>query len=173
MGQQRIITPFNLKESIACVVSVNHRWRTFSRLFRLMLERISPAMAEIEVADGGPALPMRVSNFYRFGPYWLDVSEKLIWGVARRYLGKSLWKKRDPGTDSKAYPIGRWRRETLSQLEDEELLVPANMHSAALYDEGQLRLLLTKAKSDDFRQDGLLSRIITVEMAFRSTGITI
>jgi hypothetical protein len=113
---------------------------------------------------------MRPSNFYKFVPYWLDVSEKLIWGVARRYLGKSLWKKRDLGTAGKAYPLARWRRDTLSQLEDEALLVPANMHSAALYNEGQLRILLTQAQSDDFRYDGLLSHVIVVEMALRSLG---
>ena len=170
LGLQRAISPFDFKDNVSCVLSVNHKWRTHSRLFRFMLERINPVLADIETADGGPASPMRLTNLYKFVPYWLGVSEKLIWGVGCKFLGRSLWRKINPGTEGKAYPLAQWRRDTLSQLEDQTLLMPAKMHSASLYDVDILQALLTQAQTDGFRHEALLSRIITVEMALRSVG---
>jgi len=171
-GLQRVIAPFNLKEGMACVISVNHKWRTHSRLFRLMLERVSPNLANIETADGGPAAPMRLSNWHRFIPYWSGVGQKLVWGASRRVLGRSLWDKGNPGTDGLAYPQGQWRRDTVALLED-GVLDPAHMVSASLYDAEQLRTLLSQAQADEFKFEPVLSRILTVEMALRQVNTAI
>ncbi len=171
MGLQRAISPFDFKSNMACVLSVNHKWRAHSRLFRLMLELINPALTAIETADGGPASPMRLGNLHQFVPYWWGVGEKLAWKMSRRFLGTSLWRKKDPGKEGKAsYPRAQWRRDTLSQLNGQDLLVPARMHSASLYDRERLQALLAEAQTDQFRYDSLLSRIITLELALRSVG---
>jgi hypothetical protein len=173
MGLQRAIAPFDFKDSIACILSVNHKWRTHGRLFRLMLERTNPVLAGIETADGGPALPMRLTNLYKFGPYWFDVAEKLVWGVAYKFLGRSLWSKKNAGPAGMAYPLAQWRRDTLSHLEDEALLVPAQMYSASLYDINSLQAFLAQAQADNFGYEALLGRVITVEMALRSVGTSV
>jgi hypothetical protein len=170
LGLQRAIAPFDFKESVASILSVNHKWRTHSRLFRLMLERTNPILANIETADGGPAVPIRLTNLHKFVPYWLNVSEKLAWGVTRKFLKRKLWRKRDAGPAGTAYPVTQWRRETLSQFEDEDLLTPVKMHSANLYDSDELQTFLAQAQTDSFSHDSLLSRVITVEMALRSVG---
>jgi hypothetical protein len=170
LGLQRCISPFDLKENVSCVLSINHKWRTHSRLFRLILERVNPVLAGIETADGGPASPMGPTNLHRFVPYWLGIGKKLIWGVGRNYLGKSLWRKINPGTEGKAYPLAQWRRDTLSDLEVESLLTPAKMCSANLYNPDMLQVLLAEARTNNFRHEGLLSCILTVEMALRSVG---
>jgi hypothetical protein len=173
LGLQRILAPFEYKDALACVLSISHRWRTHSRLFRLILERVDPVLADIEMADGGPAAPMRVSNLHKFVPYWLRLGERLVWGVGHRFLGRSLWRKINPGTEGKDYPMAQWRRDTLSQLEDQALLLPAKMHSASLYDTDRLQTFLAQAQTDSFGQEALLSRIITLEMALRLVGTSV
>jgi hypothetical protein len=170
LGLQRAISPFDFKDNVSCILSVNPKWRTHSRLFRLILQRVSPILASIETADGGPASPMRLTNLQKFVPYWLGVGEKLIWGMGRNYLGKSLWKKINPGTEGKAYPLAQWRRDTLAEPEVQNLLTPAKMYSANLYDLEKLQALLAEAHTNSFRHEALLSCILTVEMALRSVG---
>lgn len=173
LGLQRAIAPFTFKEGLSCVLSTNYKWRTRDKLFRLILERVNLELANIETADGGPALPMRVTNAYKFLPYWLNMGEKLTWSVTYKLLGRKLWNKRDAGPAGSAYPLGQWRRDTLASLEDKDLLIPEKMHSANLYDIKQLRNFLVKAQHDDFAYEGLLSRVITLEMALRSVGTSI
>ncbi|NJN92864.1 MAG: hypothetical protein HC875_01605, partial [Anaerolineales bacterium] len=173
MGAQRIITPLDFKEGLNCGLSVNYKWRTQGRLFRLILERLNRPLADMETADGGPAAPLRLTNVHKFAPYWLNMGEKLLWGVSRKIAGRSLWRKRDAGPMGTAYPLNRWLRETLAGLEDENWLIPAKMYSAALYDPERLQTLLTQAQSDNFRYEGLLSRILTIEMALRRVGTSL
>ena len=170
LGQQRVPLPFNFKENLRRAISVNYRWRKHSRLFRTMLERINPKLAGIEIADGGPALPIRLSNAYRFIPYWLDTGEKLAWTVGVKCLGKPLWKKRNLGQDGRAYPSERWLQETLSQLVEKDVLLPEKMCSAGLYQPLQLKKLLDASQPWSAARETLLSRIIAVEMAMRLVG---
>ena len=72
-----------------------------------------------------------------------------------------------------AYPLAQWRRDTLSQLEDETLLVPAKMHSSGMYDVDSFQTLLAEAQTDSFNSERLLGRILTVEMALRSVGTSL
>jgi hypothetical protein len=167
LGQQRVVLPYDFKENIARVFSVSYRWRTHSRLVRLILERTNPKLAGIETADGGPATPMRLTNMHRFVPYWLDVSEKLLWKLGYKYLGKAMWNKRDAGPAGKAYPVAQWLQETVLQLQDQALLVPDKMHSASLYDKNRLQTLVADSTAWSLAYETLLSRIITLEMALR------
>jgi hypothetical protein len=173
MGLQRVMSPFDFKNGMVCVISVNHRWRTHGRLFRLILERLNPSLAAFETADGGPAAVMRLRNLHRFLPYWMGVSEKLAWAAGRRLLGKSPWRKTDRGTQGSGYPLAQWRRDTLFQLVDPTLLTVPKMRSAALYDTGSLQTFLSEAVQDSFRHEALLSRILTVEMALRLVGASV
>jgi len=168
LGMQRALSPFDFKAGVSCVLSVNPKWRAHSRLFRLMLERLSPALAQTEIANGGPALPMRLTNLHRFIPYWLGLGRELAWRVGRKYLKRNLWKKSDIGKDGIAWPVAQWRRDTVSQLGD--VLMPAHMLSASLYDPDRLQAFLTQALTDDFRHEELLGRIVTIEIALGLVG---
>lgn len=170
LGQQRVPLPFNFRENLRRAISVNYRWRKHSRLFRKLLERINPELAGIEIADGGPALPIRLSNAYRFIPYWLDTGEKLAWTVTVKYLGKPLWRKRNLGQDGRIYPYERWYQETVTQLLENEILLPEKMCSARLYQPIQLKKLLDVTQPWSSARETLLSRIIAVELAMRLVG---
>lgn len=170
LGLQRVIAPFNLKSGVETVMSVNPKWRTQDRLFRLMLERVNPALSAIETADGGPALPMRLTNAYKFVPYWLNITEKLLWRVGRKVFRKSLWRKRDHGPAGQSYPEAQWRRDTLNALADQGLLDPTKMRAIGLYDPKQLQQLLEQAQQDNFKNEALLGRILALEMALHTVG---
>src|SRR5690606_4311244 len=125
--------------NISRIFSVNYKWRTHAKMFRSILEQINPELAKLEIADGGPALPMRYSNFYRFIPYWLDTGEKLLWKIALKSTGKAPWRRRDAGPDGKAYPTRQWLQDSIHQLQDRSLLAIDNMVSADIFDENTLR----------------------------------
>jgi hypothetical protein len=170
LGQQRVPLPFYFKENLSRAISVNYRCRTHSRLFRRLLERINPKLAGVETADGGPALPMRLSNAHQFIPYWLDAGEKLAWTIGIKYLRKPPWTKRNLGQDGKAYPTGRWLQETISQLMTEDILLPGKMCSANLYKNLELNNLLGSPIPWNPAREALISRIIAVEMAMHLAG---
>lgn len=168
MGLQRAVAPLFFKGSIDFVASAHYRWRQHSRLVRLMLERLSPAVARLETTAGGPALPMRASNLPVFVPYWYRIGKQLVRKVSARRLGRSLLA--EARSELAGYPLARWRRETLDDLKTEGVLDHAQMRSAALYDPARLAEFVRQARSDDFGEETLLSRIVTVELALRAVG---
>jgi hypothetical protein len=168
LGQQRVILPFNLKENISRNFSINYRWRTHSRLFRSILERIAPDLAEIDTADGGPATRMKFSNLNRFIPYWLSSGEKLLWRFGYKMAGKPIWTRRVAGATGKAYPTEKWLQATLDELEKRSLLTPGEMLSASLYNQSQLISLLSNLEVGALEKEAILGRILGLEMAMRS-----
>ncbi len=170
LGQQRVILPFNLKENILRSFSINYRWRTHSRLFRSILERIAPDLADIDTAEGGPAAQMKFSNINRFIPYWVNSGEKLLWRVGNKIMGKPIWNRRDIGTSGKSYPTGKWLQETLNVLERRSLLTPGDMVSAGLYDQSNLINLLSTLQTGSLQSEAILGRILGLEMAMRSVN---
>jgi hypothetical protein len=170
LGQQRVILPFNLKENVLRSFSLNYRWRTHSRLFRSILERIAPDLAEIDTAEGGPAVQMNLTNLNRFFPYWLNSGEKLLWRIGNKIMGKPIWNRRETGNTGKAYPTEKWLKETLNVLERRSILTPGDMHSAALYDQTQLSSLLSSSHVGSLQKEAILGRILGLEMAMRSVN---
>jgi hypothetical protein len=168
MGQQRAIAPLYFKDSVACAVSTHYKWRNHSRLVRLLMEKVNPVLANFETTDGGPALPMRVTNFHRFIPYWSLICKQLVRKTSRSILGRSLL----PAVldEFATYPLARWRQETLAYLEQDKIFDHARMHSGRLYNAECLTDFLKRARTDEFGQETFLSRILTVEMALRSVG---
>lgn len=168
MGQQRVIVPFLLKDSITFVISTYFKWRNHGRLVRLLMEQVNPVLAGFETTRGGPALPMRATNLHRFIPYWSRLGTQLVRKASCALLGRSLLPEARSAFAS--YPLARWRRETLDCLEQDNMLNPAYMHSGRLYDAEHLANFLERARTEEFPQETFLSRILTVEMALRAVG---
>ncbi len=173
LGQQRVILPFNLRENISRSFSINYRWRIHSRLFRSILERLAPDLADLDTADGGPAVKMKISNIHRFVPYWLNSGEKLLWRVGNKMVGKPIWNRREVGASGKAYPTGKWLKETLHELERRSLLTPEEMLTSGLYDQSQFNNLLATLEVGSLQKEAILGRILGLEMAMRSVNSTV
>jgi hypothetical protein len=87
--------------------------------------------------------------------------------VTRRVFGRPLWARRDAGPRGSAYPVRRWLLETVSAMRDMDVLEPAAMRTAGLYDEKRLQALLTPSEGG-LSNEALNGRILTVEMALRA-----
>jgi len=167
LGQQRVILPFDFKENITRIFSINYRFCTHGRMFRLTLERINPRLANIETADGGPALSMRFSNFHRFIPYWLDTMDKLTWRLGYKILGRPLWQQRNAGPSGGGYPTGQWLEDTSNELNQQALLDPDHMLSGDLFDQRQFKDLVSNPGTASLARESMLGRILALEMAQR------
>jgi hypothetical protein len=168
-GLVRIIPPLFSKDIFTHVNSLNYRWRVKNHLFRHMFERYSPVLAEIEVEGRGPAVPKRLTNFYRFIPSRLGYYRKVANKVGQITFGKSLWPTKS-ARDYASYSLVEARRELLKFAEAERLFEPAEMHSGKLYNFGQLSTFLTQAETESFPHEEFLGRMLTLEMALRAAG---
>lgn len=166
MGLQRVLAPLYFKESVSAAMSTHFRWRQHSRLFRHVIAHVNPKLAAFPVTGGGPALPMRLANIGKFRRYWISSGQQLVRKASRATLGRSLLPP--PRDELAGYPLARWRRETLNVLAYDDILNIKTMRSAALYEPERLAAFLQAAHSDDFKQETLLSRIVTVELALRA-----
>jgi hypothetical protein len=168
-GLLRTIPILFSKDIVTHVISLDYRWKTKNQLVRYMLERYSPTLADIEVEGRGPAMPMRITNFYRFVPSKIISCRKTINKLGEITLGKSFW----PTKSCESYSRVEWRQEILEFAEAEGLFHPSEMHSGNLYRSDQLRSFLSQAQTKGFHHDEFLGRIITVEMALRAVGAAI
>jgi len=168
-GLLRTIPILFSKDIVTHVISLNYRWKTKNRLVKHMLERYRPALADIEVEGRGPAVPMRITNFYRFIPSQVAFCRKAANKLGEIIFGKSLW----PARSYTSYSRLEWRQEILKFAEAEGLFSPSEMRSANLYRFDQLRLFLSQAQTEGFDYDEFLGRVITVEMALQAVGATI
>ncbi len=168
-GLQRVLSPFDFKENATCIFSLNYIWRKNGKLFKYILERINPILVNTEMGNGGPAISMRPTNMYKFIPFWFGQGQELLWRLGHKYVGKDLWKKKDPGKEGVAWPVDRWRKDTLSNL-DKSILTFSKMRSASLYDKNDFHKITSQALDAGFKYEELLGRVITVEMALQSIG---
>lgn len=165
-GLQRVFAPYILKDTLQFAISTNSKWRSHSRMVRLMIEKLNPILANYETTSGGPASPMRLTNINKFAPYWVGIGKQLVRKVSHSILGHSIL---PPLRDELAgYPLVQWRRETLDCLEKDGILNPAQMRSGYLYDARRVGTFFNEAREDGFQRENLLSRVITVEMAIRA-----
>lgn len=162
----RSIPPLFSKDIVTHVISLSYRWKVRNQLVRRMLERYRPVLANLEVEGRGPAVPRRITNFYRFIPARVNFYRKAANKLGEIILGKSLGlANRHTG-----YSLVEWRQEILRFAEAERLFHPSEMRSGNLYNLDQLRTFLSQAQTEKFQYDEFLGWVITVEMALRAVG---
>jgi hypothetical protein len=165
-GLVRIIPALFSRDIVSHVISLDYRWKTRNQLVRYMLAKYNPTLANMEVEGRGPAVPERITNFYRFLPSRISFYRRAANKLSEIALRKSLW----PTRHDEGYCRAEWRREILRFSQAERLFHPAEMRSGYLYDSNQLQSFLSQALADGFKYDEFLGRIMTVEMAMRTAG---
>jgi len=156
----RTTMPFYSRAVFQAAFSSQPRHRDNHRLMRRMIERLNPAVAEVETTSGGPAQTLRIMNVHRFMPYYAQLARKAAAKFSHKFLGKAVFL---PPARSSAL-MADARRSLIEQLG----LRDGSMRSASLFREGRLRDLMRDAGSANFAQGALLGRIITVELAIRA-----
>lgn len=165
----RVLAPLFSKEIVRHVISLDYRWRKNNALVKTMLEKYNPALAQIPVEGRGPAVPLRVSNSYRFAPAAFAQGRKAARKFAQVRFGKALWSD----VRAEGYSRAAWRNAILDYAAPRAWLDPAQMRSANLYDAEALTNFLARARTPTFHADELLGRILTVEMALDAVNTSL
>jgi Glutamine amidotransferase domain len=160
-------SPLFFKPIFRAAVSTHWRHRNSHAFMRQMIERLDPRVASITTTSGGPAQPMRTTNFHRFLPYYADVGLRLANKLTEKALGRGFLTK----SAAPSPRVVAARQASLSYLAN-----GANGHSrgdsmrsASLYNREKLKNFLSEAAKPQFREAALFGRMITVELALRAT----
>lgn len=168
-GLLRVIPAMFSKDIVEFVMSLDYRWRVRNSLVRHMLSKYRPELSDIEVEGRGPAAPLRIDNWFRFVPSRLAFSRKALDKASQVALGRSLWQRNRPVSYSRT----EWRQEILRHAAERGMLNPTLMRSGYLYHPEPLESFMAQARTDTFKHEEFLGRIITVEMALQGTGTAI
>jgi hypothetical protein len=172
-GILRSISPFCFKLPVNFALSLPHQWRFFYQhtFIRSLLERENPKLANIETANGGPAVPMKIRNLHRFWPLWSSLLDKNINRVSQKVLHKSTHIYQKPQVNE--YPLKPWRITFVQQANADGFFTASKMNSGNLYQAETLRSLVNEVEIGQTEQWSFLERVITVEMAMRTVGSSI
>ena len=169
-GLQRAVLPFCFKDLENFCFSLNHSWRIKYqfRFVRNLLEKGNPHLANIRTANGGPAIPIRVTNLQMFGPLWRHLIDHFSVKVSQKLFGKpvSIW----PGHPHNKYPLPAWKSAWLRWAVEENLITPKKMRSGALYNTAALSEIVEQELAGNHLAGEFLDRAITLEMALRVMG---
>jgi hypothetical protein len=145
------LSPFMWRRPMELILATPPRVRVRHRLSRRLIEYLNPELAGIPLDKGYPALPLRLSTAYRFGPLVCEIAGKL----AKRILGASAHASGAP-------PIAV--RKTGIDEDVRDLMQPGRMLTSDLYRKNRLAEVV---KSPTTKNE-FLQRMITLELLARS-----
>jgi hypothetical protein len=156
--------PFYFRDFFSACFSADYRWRNGHRLQRGMIDRASPQTAPVPTTLGGPAQPLRLTNAYRFAPYYTRATR-----VLARKLREGL---RPPPAPGPAADTWARRAPIVQRLREHGVLDPRELRSAELYDRPGLTAFFVRAEQPGFSEWKLLGRVATLELALRAAEAT-
>jgi hypothetical protein len=161
--------PFYLKPVFNAAFSTSHRNRGAHRLMRRMIEMLDPQLASVETAKGGPAQTPRLTNLYRFAPYYRQLARKGVTKISERVLHRPLLIPSAPSEAQRAAARGAF----VDTFDDGRPIRWEAMRSRPLYKRSVLDELLSRAGEPGLSDAGMLSRILTLELALREADAVV
>lgn len=128
--------------------------------YRILERNYAPIMYDL-TNKMTPALPFNLRTFPRFLPSVGWKLKQVMRGFSRRFLKTELF----PLVDYVDY--ARWIGLPSGRKLVEDLLDPAHMRSAAIYDRGRLEAWLEAQRRDSYPAFPLLDKMCTLELYFR------
>jgi hypothetical protein len=172
-GTGREIAPLCFKDPVNFAFSLNYLWKyPHHHVFiRKLLERENKCLANLETTTGGPATPMRLNNLHRFSPIWKSVTNRAVAIGSKKMFGKTLnpW----PQPNYPGYPLPVWRDAFRAYARSEGLLNYDTMSSSGLYNREEFNRYVEEDVNNAHPNREFLELVITVEMAFRETGVSV
>lgn len=167
---ERTLLPFCLKELENFGLSLRHSWRRIYQytFVRNLLEKGCFPLSNIRTVSGGPTLPIRVTNAYKFLPLGKHLIDHFTQKTVRKMFGRSLSIFRTSPAPERKPPAVRveWLRWAISN----KYLKPANMYSELFYNQANLSSLILQEIEGSINSGEFLDRVLTVEMALCATG---
>ncbi len=171
-GIMRTISPFCFKAPVNFGFSLPHLWRIhYLHIFiRSLLETEDPSIARFPVLNGGSAGQFKIGNLSAFLPLWITIFDRGINHLSRSLFRKSFHLRQQSVTE---YPLTAWQNALFHQAKFDSLLTPSRMASERLYRPEALQSLSDQVERGQAIFGSFLERIMTIEMAMRSTGTCI
>jgi asparagine synthase (glutamine-hydrolysing) len=151
-------SPFFFLETMRPALSAPLLRRFGGRMAASLVERLKPDLAALPMADGYPALPLRLGTLPRFAPLGVDLATR----AARKVMTKLTGRHADhvPGAVAQGFDARQ-----LPEVAD--LLAPGGMKTRALYDAAALDAFLEGARAGRPVAKGQIGRVITLELVAR------
>lgn len=148
-------SPFFFLETMRPALSAPLLGRFGGRMAARLVERLKPELAALPMADGYPALPLRLSTLPRFAPLGMDLAQRALRKVTAKLTGRHA--DHVPGAMAAGFDV-----RALPEVA--ELLAPGAMRTRALYDAAALDAFLESARAGRSVQKGQIGRVITLEL---------
>jgi hypothetical protein len=155
------LSPFSFRRPMEAALSAPPGMRLRNRMSRKLIEYLNPELARLPLAEGYPALPLRLTTLHKFWPL-----ARVNAHVMGRYLSKRLGRAQSFSPVRSPYPFSMaelWRREEIAGLLD----VPS-MLTRDLYAPARLREFLVASRREGFAKTHQAGRILTLEMTARA-----
>ncbi len=151
-------SPFSFRRPIEAAVASAPGVRVRHRLSRRLLEHFDPRLAAVQLADEGPAKPLRLTTAHEFIPHWAD----FVWSRRNRILKRFGGGQRTVPT-APAPPHWLWSIEEARQM-----LQPAAMLTRGIYDPSNLAALLRTDAPASGVHAKRMQRVLTLELLART-----
>ena len=149
------VSPFQFRSVLETMLQTDWHLRHRSRLITEMLAEFQPRLAEVPLARGYPALPVRWHNFYRFTPILKNYANRAIAKTRRTLTGKRL----APADCKNALiRLQLWRDE-----EVQEILNPSRMATRTLLDANGLSSFIKRSQEKNFIYNSQWTRLLSLE----------
>ena len=155
------IMPFAFRRPMEVALSATPFRRLRNRMSRRLLEYQNAELAALPLAEGYPAVPLRLTTAHQFWPQAVDFMQKV-----RRKLGWGAPAQAEAVSAASHYPFPfaeLWKEE-----EVRDLLEPRRMVSRELYNGSTLAALLEESRQKSFARAHRVARILTIEMLARA-----
>lgn len=152
------VSPFMFREPMEIALSAPPAIRVRHRMTRRLIEYLDPRLAMLPLAQGYPAVPLRLRSAHLFAPLVVEGLQT----VAKRL--RSFLPVFQPLSKGKLHTkaIQPWQEEI------RDLLNPSTMVTRPLYKTKNLRRFLDLSSHDGFAETSHLGRILTLELLART-----
>lgn len=152
-------SPFFFLRTMAPALSAPLATRFGGRMAAQLVERLHPQLAALPMADGYPALPLRLGTAHRFVPLAADLASRASRKIMNRLRGQAA--VHVPGAVAE-----RWDMRDLPEVA--ALLEPGALRTRGLYEPAAIGGFLEAARARQPIERVQLGRVVTLELAARA-----
>jgi len=154
-------SPFFFLRTMTPALSAPLATRFGGRMAAQLVERLHPQLASLPMADGYPALPIRLDTAHKFAPLALDLAQRASRKIVNKLRGQAA--VHVPGAVAQG-----WDMRDLPEIA--ALLEPGALRTRELYEPAAIGAFLELARARQPIERVQLGRVVTLELAARAVA---